>query len=569
DTGESGRALDFRFARNFFGVNSNLQTTFFNNFESQITGNDSARSEFQGTLRLNKGFKLPFAGLNLSFDADHNRFEQGSKVTRLSFGQNLNFEKFSAGHRFSYLDNGDNGVNTAGGSFNFNTNLTSDISARAALNYRVEPTTELGFLQFALNNRDKDLRAGLQVTQGLEDPDFSQVRGQVGYDFGSFLGSAVADWNRDRGFDLSLRASTTFGPDGLGGEYITTTAYRGSDTAVSVRLYEDLDFDGVFSEGDMPIADKRIRVNQLISDPSDEEGYIHVLGAGGEQLAYITLDEKSWANELIRPIKEGYSVVLRRGTRPFINFPLYQTGIIDGSVKFPSGRGVGGMRVQLLDDEGNLVEEVETLFYGFYLFEFVRPGNYVVRLDPSYRINVPPKTITVSSEKDLFAYGVDFLLEQASEDAATDIENDVRDGGRVAQKLTAPVAVGTLKPAPTLSDRPSYTAIRAVRIGEHPYKVRLVLDLSAPSVYQVSTESDGAVINIDLKDTVWDVPTEWTFDEHPIFKSIKPYALPSAEHEGTRIRLEAKRAARLFYNADIPAENGLPDRIYVDLIRKQ
>ncbi len=559
-----GRAIDLRFARKIADVNTNFQTTFLSDFESQEAGFGDAAKTFEGKFRASKLFDLPFAGLNLGLNVRHIAYKDRLSDTLIGNQQTLSFDSFSVTNNLS-TNFGGGDQKTSQGKLRLNTPLSSGWSLSTGLDYDVYPRKELDLSRATLRYSDRDkFSASLAVRQGIEDSSKRSLDFVTSYDFGTFLGSAQVDWAQGEGLDFVLRTNTIFGPTGEDQRYDATTDYKGSVTAFRAHLYEDLDFDGVFSVGDVPIEGGRIRVNQRRSPPSDADGYIEMLGAGSAGFVRLTLDQKSSIDPFLMPLKEGYSVILRPGTKPFINFPLYQTGAIDGTVSFHDEQPMPGVSVELLDAQGVVIKDTVTLFDGFYVFEFVKPGTYTVRLAPSHPVNVPPKTVTVSSE-DLFAYGVDLiLLEQASEGSVTD-DSVVRDGGRVAHTNHALVADGTLKPAPTSSDGPFDAVVRAVRIGEYPYKVRFVLDLSAPAIYKVSSEDDRRIINIDLPKTAWDAGRECQLGAASMFKECGVFALPDGS--GTRVRLVGKKPIEVFYNSKIPAENGLPDRVFIDFMR--
>ena len=517
-------------------------------------------------MRGFKNFEIGDTNLNLSSSVSHTKYKDGDSDTSISNNQSLGFDNLNLTHNINTeLD--DLSHLTTDGSLSASTRIGDRWTARGSLDYNAYPTAELDFTRLNLRYSDRDkFSSNLDITQGIKDTDDTRVSLNASYDFGTFLGGTTVAWDRDGGTDVFLTANTTFGPDGDDQRYIATTKYKGYTTSLEARLYEDLNKDGLFTEGtDVPAEGIRLRVNRFKTDPSNEDGIINMIGAGPPGAVSITLDRDSMPDPFLIGVNDGYSTVLRPGTKPLINFPLYPSGSIDGTVLNANGDYMSGMIVQLLDQNGVLVQEVPTLFEGFYVFEYVKPGTYIVQVSPSHQVNVPPKTVMVTSE-DLFAYGVDLiLLEQATEVSATDLS--VRDNGRVAHTYHAQVADGTLKPAPSSSDGQFDTVVRAVRIGEHPYKVRLVLDLSEPTTYKITSENDGHIINIDLPSTAWDATRSWKLDKHPMFKDCGVFSIDGGS--GTRLRLVGRKPVKIFYNASIPAENGLPDRMYVDFLKSK
>lgn len=564
DIENSGTALDLVFSKKFGGLNTTLETTAYRDFESPLAGFGESARTFDGRFRAFRNFELPFADVALSGFVQHQERKNGTSRSRINSVQSAAFDNFAVSHTLNsnYVD-GDRS-NTQG-TLSLNKRVGQYWATRGALNYNTYPDTELDDFQFNLNYNDRDkLTSNLNFVKDLNDDGNTRVSLNTSYDFGTFLGGTTFGWDSENGTSVLLTANTTIGPDGEDGVYRPTTEYRGFTTALEAKLYTDVDKDGQFSEGDIPLEGAKLLLGKRKTEPTDKNGYVQALNAGPPGLIAVTLDRDSMPDPFLVGLKDGYSAILRPGTKPFINFPLYPSGSIDGTVRYANGRSANGLIVQLLDVDGNLVQEVPTLFDGFYVFEYVREGSYTVQLSPSHQVNVPPKTVKVTSD-DLFAYGVDLiLLEQAAEVLVTD--DLVRDGGRVAQLNHALVADGTLQPAPFSTDGLFDTVVNSVRIGEHPYKVRLVLDLSEPTTYKISSEKDGKIVNIDLPKTAWEATREWKLGKHPLFEECGVYSINNGT--GTRLRLTGRKPVSLFYNAAIPKENGLPDRIYVDFLKK-
>lgn len=565
DTKNNGTAFDTTFRRRFAGFNTTSRAAIYNNFESPTAGFGDNALTFDGRFRVDKNFTLPFADISLGTGAQYQKRQDGTTQTTLESTQAARFNRtlFSHNINTNYVNNEEN---ITQGTLALRQDIGRNWSTRAGLRYNLFPETEADDFQYSLNYRgDNRLNGQFNVLKDLSGDDLTRIGLNGSYDFGSFLGGVTLNWDDQNGYAALLNLSTTLGPEDENSPYIATTSYNSFKTRLRVQLYEDIDRNGTFTEGDIPAQGIRVKVNGRKSLPSDKDGIVNLNNAGPPGEVAITLERETMPDPFLVGLKDGYSAILRPGVKPFINFPLYQSGSIDGSVRYANGSSANGIIVQLLDENGKLVQEVATLLDGFYVFEYVREGTYTVQVSPSHQVNVPPKTVKVTSD-DLFAYGVDLiLLEQAAEVVVTD-DSVVRDGGRVAQLNHAPVAIGTLQPAPFSTDGLFDTAVKSVRIGEHPYKVRLVLDLSAPTIYEISSEQEGKIINIDLPKTAWDATRTWELDKHPLFEECGVYSINNGT--GTRLRLTGREAVDIFYNAAIPSENKLPDRIYVDFLKK-
>lgn len=560
---KGGSLLDTRFSGSFAGISTNLRGSFFRDFESREAGFGDNAKTFEGEFRAAKSFNLGFGQTGVNFRAFRTNRANGRTNTNTALQNSLSVGKFNFNNSLLMVYR-DGVHSTTDGQFSLSTPLSDRVHMRTALDYDIYPSAGLDLSRLNLRYSDHDkFSATFDARQGIKDTAKTQFGAGASYDFGTFLGGIDLGWDRQNGFDMLLRASTTLGPDGEDDGYIFTTNYEGYTTALKIRVFEDYDSDGEFDENDRPIEGARVLINGRRSDQSDSNGYIEILGAGPSGLVEILIDQDSLANPFLAALKNGYRTVLRPRTKPLVNFALIQTGSIDGVIRFADGRPVPGVIIQLLNENGDLVAEATTLSDGYYVFEYVKPGTYTVRAHPSHQVFVPPATVRVTSE-DLFAYGTDLqILEQAEEVSASENSDD-GDRGRVAHTNHAPDADVTKQPAPLPSDDGVQAVVRAVRIGEHPYKVRLAMDLSGPAGYFLSSEDGGHIINIDLPSTAWDAKREHDLRNHPLFKDCE--LLRSPHGTGTRVRLTARKPVEVFYNASISPENGKPYRIYVDFI---
>ncbi len=567
---DGGHALDFRYGNTFLGVNTLLRGSLYSNFESQQAGIGNNKRTNQGTITFGKSFTTKLGALSLGLSTDFTNFETQDSTATVSNTQGLttnDFGSFSHSLTSQYTDGT---LDTRTGQFSFSKALGRKYSFSNFLSYTLEPKerfTTTGF-NFRYDDNDK-LTANFGLNQSLEKSSTRNFDLGASYKFKKFRGNFGLDWDNKNGFDVRVGASTTLGPEGENLAYAITNEFKQLSTGLTVKLYHDINGDGVFNEGDQPVPYTRLQLsNGSLTSLTDENGEATFSREGGEGFVNITLDRETLHDNsfLVPARKSGFSTILRRGTKPFINFPLVMSGSIDGTLISANDEGLEGHVVQLVDEYGELIAETSTISDGFYVFELVRTGRYIVQLHPSHRIFVPPQTVTVSSE-DLFAYGVDLrVLEQVPTDeaAAVEVERD----GRVAHTYhDASVAGRDEKPAQSQSDSGVQSVIRAVRVGEYLGKTRLVLDLSGPLSYQVSRSKSGYAIYIDLPSASTSVKSaDWTSGPHALFSSIEIHQPPRGG-TGTQIKLNALAPLDVHENALLPANNGLADRIYIDFTK--
>jgi hypothetical protein len=110
-----------------------------------------------------------------------------------------------------------------------------------------------------------------------------------------------------------------------------------------------------------------------------------------------------------------------------VDFPVVASWEVDGTVYLRRGDGLAEasrVRLELLDAAGNVSASVETVFDGFYLFERVDPGRYVLRVAPQQAerlgLEVPPERELVVGEGEVLS-GVDFVLELSKASSRRDL----------------------------------------------------------------------------------------------------------------------------------------------------
>lgn len=171
---------------------------------------------------------------------------------------------------------------------------------------------------------------------------------------------------RSNNFEWSSRAQTPFG-------------------AASARVFLDNDYDGVFSDGDTPMKEISMRVNQNdIDSETNENGDVMLLGLPAYQTTDVTVALKSLPDPYYRPAKKGIRLVPRPGQVCQLEFPIVIYSEIDGLVQVERKNGLRGLRnilVELKNSNNDVIATTKTESDGFYHFEDVPPGEYQVTLN--------------------------------------------------------------------------------------------------------------------------------------------------------------------------------------------
>ena len=186
----------------------------------------------------------------------------------------------------------------------------------------------------------------------------------------------------------------------------------------ALRIFLDNDTNGKFSDGDEPLEGVKFYANNAsLEGKTDASGRVLLKGLEPYRQVALRVNQGTLADPFWLPDPEGIRVIPRPGTTIEYEFPVVSTGEIDGTVRreWDDGPGaVAGVIVQLVDFEGKAIKEVKSAYDGFFLIDFVRPGNYRLRVSPDQMKSLKLKEdrqydITIEGDSPVFN-GQDFFL---------------------------------------------------------------------------------------------------------------------------------------------------------------
>lgn len=166
--------------------------------------------------------------------------------------------------------------------------------------------------------------------------------------------------------------------------------------AVAARVFLDHDLDGRYGAGDEPLPGVRFRTGGGgRPDATDEDGVVLLSGLEAHRPVDVGLKIASLEDPFWVLSREGVAVVPRAGRVMAVDFPVFLSGEVDGTVWIERGGreiGVAKVAVELVDPRGAVTARTTSAYDGFYLLEKVPPGHYRLRLDAAElgRLGVPP-----------------------------------------------------------------------------------------------------------------------------------------------------------------------------------
>lgn len=198
-------------------------------------------------------------------------------------------------------------------------------------------------------------------------------------DVSLFGGYATADGEARFG----IQVSTGLAFDGRAYRMVGPGAAAGG--GMSVFAFVDSDGDGRWRPGEAPVPGLRVQGSRGAAATGDD-GRALVTGLGDGARASVQMDTASIEDPYLAAPPSLLVIVPRPGRVAVAAFPLQQTGEVEIAVALvregePS-RPLSAVRLQLTDRAGQVVAEGRTEFDGALILSGLRPGAFVLRIDP-------------------------------------------------------------------------------------------------------------------------------------------------------------------------------------------
>ncbi len=624
-----GQAIDVRTASDFKGFRVSTNVALYNDFNSPDAGVGDFAKESEIDIDVTKNFATPLGVVGLNGGFERIKRNNGTSVMSFDTRQSLGIKstRITNQNRFLYVD--DNFLDSTG-NINSNTSFRK-FRLRNALNYRLYPDLNIdsyaGSVRFG-NTRDFSTAVNLSYNFNTDDTLTSL---QVSKDFEKFLGSAELSHASIGGFGFLLRASTSIGPYANDNSYMMSSDSLRNAAPVSALVFRDNNYDGIFNEGDEPEPDARIKVARRVPlDETDEQGMVTTISGGSKgRLTNVSIEEGSIADPyLVRGEPQGYSVYPRPGVKQFVALPLVDTGAIDGTLRWANdGRPIGGLALELMDNNGDIIEDTVTAQDGYYTFERIKPGTFTIRANPDSGFNIPFEYVTLTPD-DLFKFGTDIEVVDLDRPMMVDLDIGLDKDGSLNAKNILSIAKGfksngkgitmpvqprakiqkavqkaqinkaekfnsvlkneakqdivPVKSVPTMAPQAIKTSIldkiaakinqpntpvdiMAVEIKQSGNTSKLILDTNAPIEYSISHDYANNMVFVEFPYAKWNSQTQWQGVQGQL---LEGYSVENVGSTGIRLNLSLFDNVQIGGNGLTNAENGGNESLYIHFIQK-
>jgi hypothetical protein len=282
------------------------------------------------------------------------------------------------------------------------------VGLRGETIYKLTPTAELSATQLTADfAAQPNLNLRLGVTRLQTQPQETQFTAGAAVLFDKLaLGSDASV--SDRGdFSILFKIAFSFGVE----PRTRLPVFRGQSFArsgaISPLVFLDRDGDGKFGPEDVPLPNVRLRSdNYVFRDKTDQSGTTLITGLDPYQETPVRIDTETLEDPYWKPAEQNIAVLPRPGSVVKLDFPVYETGEVDGNVEVErAGQHVPlpGIRLQVVDRDGKVVAQALSGYDGSFFVQGVRLGSFTLRADPEqlarlHLAGVPPKTVELSHD---------------------------------------------------------------------------------------------------------------------------------------------------------------------------
>ncbi|NNL06763.1 MAG: carboxypeptidase regulatory-like domain-containing protein [Gammaproteobacteria bacterium] len=414
---DGGEALDFELQTGFNNTSISLNHTILNHFFSEEF--KLTQQEFKDRTKFRIDTSIPpsiIPRIPFSLELIMSDFESGNDRNELNNLISLQTYGLSLSNLLSYVQNSDI-QNVFTGTFGVSSNFKG-YGLRGTINYEFKPESDVTTVDLTLR---PPLYNNYQFTYGLNHSlraDLTQASASVSKSVGSFNLSAGLRYNTDSILSLDARFSVGLGREPRENTWVPHALAIAGRGSVSARVFLDNNEDGLFNEGDEPIENVGFTVNNGYQQVrTDASGIAFMTGLLEYRpvnlaIAISTLEDPLWS-----PALPGMRIIPRPGQAMQLDFPVFTSGEIDGTVYLTrNGKTVpaGQVQLEVVDENGRVVKTSITEYDGFYVISKIPLGKYRIRVS---RQQIEKLNLSASTEPEFeitadnqFESGIDFTL---------------------------------------------------------------------------------------------------------------------------------------------------------------
>ena len=334
-------------------------------------------------LSLDHGFKLGSKIVPFHIDAQYETRTDGRSSLDLTGRTSLNLRRFSLTGELNwekqFIDGGGS-VDRIEARLLANGRVAG-VRLRGEATYRLAPEKRFERVNFTGEWRAGD-RADWRAELGY-DVGIDRGRAAIGIirRFDKFSLTASAEAATDGSVAAGLNLAFSLGPDPRNGKLrFSSNKLANSGQALAI-VYRDNNRDGKRQANEELVENVELTAGQSTAlSPTDANGRSIIDNLEPFRPVLIGIDSSSLPDPYVQPALPGVVITPRPGIAATVELPLVSAGEVEGTLMREGGAPLAGVGLELLDVEGRVTHQTQSEFDGFFLFEGVPYGAYLLRI---------------------------------------------------------------------------------------------------------------------------------------------------------------------------------------------
>jgi hypothetical protein len=285
-------------------------------------------------------------------------------------------------------------------------------------NYSIRPVKQTESYGGALNiNWTNNFNSELRYSRFVRD-DYYQLNLGLNWRKDAFTLSTNAGYKEDGSWYAGLGLRFSIGYEPQQGSLFTSGRPIAQSGGASVRVFEDLNMNQRWDEGEPLIEGAKVKAVQAFREAETNKSGVAVISSlYNNTLTDIVVDQTSLDGPYMITTIPGKAIKARKGYIEQVELPVVKAGELEGIIYLHNDKGEAEVApyvaVKLVDQNNKVVAATRSEFDGYYLFTEVKPGRYQVKIDQAYldRRELKPtdKHVEFSHQGDIIE-GMDFVL---------------------------------------------------------------------------------------------------------------------------------------------------------------
>lgn len=207
----------------------------------------------------------------------------------------------------------------------------------------------------------------------------------LSWDAGAFILSPSLSYDTERGTEAYVGLTFSLGKKTASNRLAMRSEEITGKGAATAFVYHDENNNQIFDGADQPIPGAGIRTRQSNLDATtNEQGMADFSSMRAYKPVDVELDTDSLQDPYWQPAVQGKAITPRPGVNKIVELPVITTGEIDGNIylqdRFGNKEPLSRIGLEIYNEEGEWIQATRSEYDGFYLFQGVPPGEYLLKV---------------------------------------------------------------------------------------------------------------------------------------------------------------------------------------------